>query len=115
MTTEANKLRAALMNEIEKERIRQIESEGWSYKHDDEYHKGGQLAHHAACYALYPEHPYWRADDGHFRPFWSWGHKWDKRKKHSKRRRLIIAAALIVAEIERLDRAAQLNEEQEND
>lgn len=35
---------------------------------------------------------------------WPWESKWDKRKKHGRRRQLIIAAALIVAEVERLER-----------
>lgn len=36
---------------------------------------------------------------------WPWDKQYDKREKHDRIRRLVIAAALIVAEIERLQRA----------
>jgi hypothetical protein len=85
------------IDEIAAERMRQIESEGWSAEHDDE-HRGGELALAGAAYATHA---------AAFRDaealVWPWGRKWWKPK--NPRRDLVRAAALIVAEIERLDRA----------
>lgn len=79
--------------EIHAERRRQIEREGWSARHDDRHHGCGELAGAAACYAV-PE-----LKDH----LWPWqDNDW---KPKERRRDLIRAAALIVAEIERLDRA----------
>jgi hypothetical protein len=85
--------------EVTAERQRQIEAEGWTPEHDDE-HGSGELAKAAACYA------------GDTRTFkvaapvdWPWEQKWWKPK--DRRSDLIRAAALIIAEIERLDRASQ--------
>lgn len=88
--------------EIARERERQIEQEGWTPEHDDG-HVSGEIAQAAACYAL----P--RPEMGGFVNIprlwpWSWSHQWWKPK--DRRGDLIRAAALIVAEIERLDRAA---------
>ena len=96
----------AVIDEIAAERKRQIEKEGWSLRHDDE-HDGGQMAAAAACYAL---HSAGRLrgitvdDDGEQIPScWPWSAFWWK--PHSPRRDLVRAGALIIAEIERLDRA----------
>ncbi len=84
-------------DEIRAERERQQAVKGWTPDHDDE-HRNGELAQMAACYAqsTIPKYsgPYtvFPFDEG------------DKRYKHPARKILIIAAALIVAEIERLDR-----------
>lgn len=89
------------LDEIGNERARQVGVEGWGPKHDDE-HAGGELAKAAATYALYAgEQRY----DAHGNPprLWPWDADWWKPK--DKRRDLIRAGALIVAEIERLDRA----------
>jgi hypothetical protein len=80
-----------VVNEIAAERRRQIEQEGWTTEHDDQ-HTDGSLADAAAVY-LGAEVP-WPA---------SWSLEWYKPKNY--RRDLIRAGALIVAEIERLDRA----------
>lgn len=82
------------MNDVFLERRRQVEEEGWSGPHDDG-HEGGQLADAAACYALGTER---------VRSFklWPWDWKWWK--PADRRRDLVRAGALIVAEIERLDR-----------
>lgn len=97
----------AVIDEIYEERVRQVHGEGWSPAHDDGHDKG-ELAMAAACYAasetLYVEQSY--HDRTVFRDLWPWSVEWDKRRKHTRRRRMVIAAALIVAEIERLDRAA---------
>lgn len=92
------------------ERHRQINVEGWTPKHDDE-HKTGSMALAAACYACnaatwqqhcqsIPSSEYADFSSPGFR--WPWAMKWWKPK--SQRQDLVRAAALILAEIERLDR-----------
>lgn len=107
---------------IVQERKRQMLQEGWTAKHDDE-HTDGELAIAAALYAT-PVPLYAKRKKGeHFEYFdpWPWWDvenydrygdgginipvsAWDKRKKHPKLKRLIIAGALIAAEIDRLQR-----------
>ena len=70
---------------------RQIEDEGWSLEHDDG-HANGEIANAAASWASTGQNPV----------IWSWAT--DKASK-PRRRQLVIAGALIVAEIERLDRS----------
>lgn len=41
-------------------------------------------------------------DKGGWKDGWPWEEKWDKRKKHDKLKSLVIAGALIAAEIDRL-------------
>ncbi len=82
------------------ERRRQKIKEGWDVAHDDK-HRDGVLARAAACYAF----PRMHQDPRIITPLdWpkSWGAKWWKPK--DRRRDLVRAAALILAEIERLDR-----------
>lgn len=107
---------------ITEERQRQIEKEGWTSEHDDE-HEGGELAYAAICYAA-PVPIFTKEVNGGDIKFidpWPWFDTvevtryddglttqvpaWDKRKKHSKLRKLVIAGALIAAEIDRLHRA----------
>ena len=92
------------------ERRRQIEAEGWSPKHDDE-HDAGQLALAAGSYAIVAGlHPNSRRAfasrnrDGNLAPWpnWPWSTLWWK--PTDRRRDLVKAGALILAEIERLDR-----------
>lgn len=96
---------------IAAERQRQVAVEGWSPEHDD-YHGGGQLAQAAACYAMVTAQS---PNDHRHGPFyppqeWPWGADWwkpgFKRDVANRRRCLVKAGALIVAEIERLDRIA---------
>lgn len=83
------------------ERQRQVEAEGWTPEHDDE-HSEGQMAAAAVCYAFTAvRSPHYI---GHI---WPWSSDWFK--PTSKRRNLVKASALILAEIERLDRAALSN------
>ena len=107
----------AVLREIATERRRQIHKEGWSREHDDE-HTDGSLAAAAAVYA-HPQSIYTadmlgaRGDTptySNIRSAWpvSWSWQWWKPK--DRRRDLIRAAALIVAEIERLDRASPSQE-----
>lgn len=94
------------LDDIEAERRRQIDVEGFSPEQDDGY-LSGQLAAAAASYAI---HASLRASSSlggnHLAPpIWPWSVAWWKPKK--PRADLVRAGALIVAEIERLDRAAQ--------
>lgn len=97
----------SVIEEIAAERRRQVEAEGWSTKHDDE-HGNGELAAAGAAYAFSAstEGRYLAADP---LGFWPWDKSWWKPK--GARRDLIRAAALIVAEIERIDRADTLTPE----
>tara|TARA_R100001086_G_scaffold219041_1_gene135828 strand:- start:136 stop:492 length:357 start_codon:yes stop_codon:yes gene_type:complete len=89
------------------ERIRQIEIEGWTAAHDDEHDKG-EMADAAAAYAL-SARGRCRLDlasaPGKAPWFWPWSQTWWKPK--TRRQDLVRAGALIIAEIERLDRAEQ--------
>lgn len=116
----------AVLEQIRTERQRQVVVEGYSRAHDDE-HDAGELAGAAACYAIrateqaeaiangplaHPEcidapprqyiyferappldRPIWRFDSSYWKP-------------RDQRSNLVKAGALIVAEIERIDRAA---------
>jgi hypothetical protein len=86
------------------ERRRQIEQEGWTPEHDDQ-HADGELARAAAVYAN-PE--IWNIL-GASRVGWPWDASWWK--PSDQRRNLVKAGALILAEIERLDRIAKLQAE----
>lgn len=82
------------------ERQRQIEAEGWTPKHDD-IHEGGEMAEAASCYALHAHVP--AESKAKYKPtYWPWACKWWK--PGETRRDLVKAGALILAEIERLDR-----------
>ncbi len=86
--------------EISRERERQMSAEGWTYEHDDQ-HSAGELADAAACYAHPAPHGV-RPQAGPPPKLWPWSLVWWKPK--DRRSNLIRSAALIVAEIERLDR-----------
>ena len=88
------------LEDIATERRRQIEAEGWSPQHDDE-HENGEMACAAAAYALIASGYY----DGLSRSVWPWHPGWWK--PTHPRRDLVKAAALVLAEIERLDRATE--------
>lgn len=93
------------IKDIEAERIRQIEKEGWTFERDDGYEEGG-LARAAACYALsgsvQPPRKMSAYMDSVVEYVWPWNTVWWK--PTDRRRDLVKAGALIVAEIERLDR-----------
>ena len=86
--------------EIARERERQMDAEGWSLDHDD-HHRDGEMALAAACYAAPKFVGFAGAVFGALP--WPWERQWWKPR--DARRNLVKAAALIVAEIERLDRA----------
>jgi hypothetical protein len=88
------------------ERRRQVEVEGWTAAADDE-HAQGQMASAAACYALHTEPV---GNVGDYLRFWPWAAQWWKPR--DKRRNLVKAGALILADIERIDRAASASNEQ---
>lgn len=83
------------LQDVASERGRQITDEGWTPEHDD-HHVHGELAKAGACYAL--EHRGWQG----FTHEWPWEGRWWKLK--DRRSNLVRGAALIIAEIERLDR-----------
>ena len=87
--------------DIAAERRRQIEAEGWTPEHDDA-HKGGGMAFAAAAYAAHAHGG--PAMSGSLWRWTGWASKWFKPK--NARADLVRAGALVVAEIERLDRAA---------
>ena len=97
------------------ERQRQVEAEGWTDEHDDQ-HGERELARAALCYVEQYAGRSWLLEafpDGEERyqsdempDAWptTWAEEWWKPK--NPRRDLVRAAALLLAEIERLDRAA---------
>lgn len=102
----------AVIDEIASERQRQVATEGWTSEHDDA-HDMGEMANAAACYALTPIRRAWSVPYHGSLLIWLWPWSrgwWKPAKRPSERRReLIKAGALIVAEIERLDRAAAMS------
>ncbi|ECD3895810.1 ead/Ea22-like family protein [Salmonella enterica subsp. enterica serovar Gloucester] len=82
------------------ERQRQQSVEGWTPEHDDE-HCNGELAMAAVCYI----NDTGAVNRNGGKP---WGWPWDASwwKPDTRRRNLVKAGALILAEIERIDRAA---------
>jgi len=89
--------------EIYAERRRQLTQEGFTLEHDDK-HDRGELASAAAAYAGETATLGSGAIGRVKHLCWPWEARWWKPR--DRRRDLIRAAALIVAEIERLDRAA---------
>lgn len=118
-----------VLEEIAAERQRQMDVEGWTPEHDDG-HFAGEMARAAAAYAIQGSMPdsermyeaELRAIVRHGRErhatlgsinvaalVWPWIGQWWK--PTYPRRNLVKAAALIVAEIERLDRRDRRNAE----
>lgn len=89
---------------IAQERERQVSKEGWTPEHDDS-HEHGEMAIAAACYAVVGTDvmvtTYATINGCDAFP---WDPSWDKRKKHDRKRQLVIAGALIAAELDRLNR-----------
>ncbi|WP_173768955.1 hypothetical protein [Pseudazoarcus pumilus] len=106
MLNEAVRLRrdaepTAAARDVLAERQRQIEAEGWTPEHDDE-HSSGEMAAAAGCYAFHAALGGWPDLSPYL---WPWDKAWWK--PTTPRRTLVKAGALILAEIERLDRAAE--------
>ena len=87
------------------ERLRQIMGERFKREEDDRY-KNGELSAAAACYAR-SAYQHISGSEAVLHPplLWPFGRPWWK--PTTARRDLVKAAALILAEIERLDRAEQ--------
>lgn len=98
------------------ERQRQIDLEGWTAEHDDA-HDAGELSAAASAYSIAAAdvmHPASQGDgDYESAPplAWPWDGAWWK-PGTDPRRMLLKAGALILAEIERLDRSAAPSQEQ---
>lgn len=96
---------------IAKERQRQIEKEGWSFKKDIKTHPNGELAMAATCYLLdyfgnqVPEtRAYYR---NQAITNWPWAEEWWKPTPKDPIRQLTKAGALVAAEIDRLQRSGK--------
>lgn len=89
------------------ERRRQVTVEGWTPEHDDA-HSNFEMSAAAASYALRAPLPHDQGDLG-VPMQWPWSPKWWK--PTDARRDLVKAAALIIAEIERIDRYKPLRDE----
>lgn len=89
---------------VAKERTRQIVEKGYTAEHDDE-HMDGSIADAGACYALNPDY----ISDERFTKvlLWPWDPKYFNRENHDRKQQLIIAAAFINAEYDRIVRAEQ--------
>jgi hypothetical protein len=88
--------RTAAARDVLGERRRQVEAEGMTSEGDDQYH-AAELPRAAAAYILSganDEAPY----------IWPWAESWWKPR--DARANYVRAAALLLAEIERIDRAA---------
>ena len=98
---------ASVLHEIFHERERQIVHEGYDLAHDDD-HGDGQLCRAAMSYCQSASTCLSDTSRLASRPpsYWPWHPSFWKPK--TARHDLIRAAALIVAEIERLDRAAHV-------
>ena len=110
MTTNDAERRSRALLEIAEERARQIDEEGFDVGHDDEHNQRGELVQAAACYAvgapLYglkqpPDDPDGAGEPAYF-SVWPWPERWQK--PQTRRRDLVRAGALILAELDRLDR-----------
>ncbi|WP_430436814.1 hypothetical protein [Oceanibaculum nanhaiense] len=102
LTSAWNSRRGAILSPaasaVLSERFRQVDGEGHTPAADDTY-PGGLLARAAASYALSAARMALPAG------LWPWHASWWKPK--DPRRDLVRAGALILAEIERIDRAAE--------
>ncbi|AQG98304.1 hypothetical protein A9R05_05315 [Burkholderia sp. KK1] len=100
---------AKATQDVFNERQRQMEREGWTPEHDDEY-TSQELSLAAVCYADFDHYEYTASSVGKVPCSWPWDDNWWK--PTMPRRNLVKAGALIIAEIERLDRAAIAKEKQ---
>ena len=94
---EARSFNPAILDVVA-ERQRQQSVEGWTPEHDNAY-QNSELADAAACYAIHAH------NQGFSTPaHWPWSPDWWKQS--GARCDLVKAGTLILAEIERIDRAA---------
>lgn len=93
------------------ERQRQVGAEGYDHAHDDA-HACDEIAALAAWYAMPPAARYWSAESTGYGDTWGDAllpEGWSA-TAGDRRRELVKAGALILAEIERLDRAPAANQ-----
>jgi hypothetical protein len=86
------------------ERQRQLNTKGWTREHDDDNHCSGELALAAVCYAT-PEKKRNYNYDGKAPREWPWHDSAWNPSPDDRICELIKAGALILAEIERLQRS----------
>lgn len=87
---------------IAKERVRQIEEEGWTKEHDSSHHEG-DLVMAAVCYASPDTELYYIEGDGTEVPVgWPWDVAWWK-PSGDRVKDLTKAGALIAAEIDKIN------------
>ncbi len=91
-------LKVPAREDVLKERQRQVQEEAYGYRQDDTY-RNNELVNAAICYA---DSNLWY-EPGKPPDKWPWAGGFFKPK--SRRENLVRAAALLIAEIERLDRA----------
>lgn len=88
------------LNLVKAEREKQINKHGYTPEHDDK-HWDGSIADAAACYANTIN------SNDELIPFWPWEPEYFKKEEHSRKKQLVIASSLIMAEYERLVREEQ--------
>jgi hypothetical protein len=103
------------ITDVSSERIRQITEEGHGAENDDVY-TGGELAIAGACYAALAAHNL--SPQGNVGPIISglpiwWPFKTEAWRPVDSRQNLVKAAALIIAEIDRVDRDLKKKTEQQ--
>ncbi|KMO18866.1 hypothetical protein [Methylobacterium indicum] len=101
----ADETMPAAWTDVLAERRRQVSEEWWTPQHDDAQ-PDGYIALAAAAYAYGSQFPEQLRQAGGRPGWWPWALKWWK--PTDRRRDLVKAGALILAEIERLDRASAL-------
>jgi hypothetical protein len=102
--------------DVMEERARQVVEEGLDRDSDDVLNNQGQLAYAAACYATGDVLHQMVDEPGRrigMRMIWPWDRSWWKPDPVDRRRDLVKAGALILAEIERLDGIEARSEEAE--
>ncbi|WP_141105585.1 MULTISPECIES: hypothetical protein [unclassified Rhizobium] len=107
------------ISDVVAERRRQIDAEGWTVEHDDQ-HTDYSISRAAAVYALMASEAckanravmdgFKRASSvpAEISSLWPLAWRMDWLKPHSRRNDLVRAGALILAEIERLDRLSEV-------
>ena len=104
---------SAATRDVIAERDRQIKSEGYDTEHDDA-HQNDEIAAYATFYAMPPAARDWPAQETGYGMTWGQAiipADWGPPKACDRRQELVKAAALLVAEIERLDRAKKTEDE----
>ena len=86
---------------------REKQRQRWGDEHDDK-HTNGELAIAAACYAVDKTHAMVIGEtESGVRDAWPFEPEADNRQSYPRERALVVAAAFLVAEIERLRRRAK--------